>query len=635
MKPANSTEFAKQVDLIKRSGLFDIEKYTLKGLAALRRMDPIEHYLLEGEAKGGRPSDKFDPVYYRQRYSDLGGNISLIVHYIIHGEKEGRQCNSPTSRIFRFPPPAKQSSLPKLLLIVGREKDSITPKAALETAIALQGSFDIQVVLLDFHTDPSDFRQACIPVLRPDNDYFEELEGLDLEYFAIELRNHYDPKYVICAGSTCLHLARSFTLNFVPVLCLLGDIPTAQRALELATGFIRYGFATLFINQNAIDQANEKLPWLQSRRSISIFQEDKVESTQLHDLLIQVKDEVERQKSVFTGVVKDQRIIEELTSEHGSSRSAAERTRLYILEYFFGGSRGKMFPVKRMLRGFDDRAYRIANISEGSSAAPALHYLLAGKPTGSWNYKIIRPSIVGKSKLRVALHIHIHYLETLNGILEAITTNQTRPKIVITTTAGSNRSFIERLLRAKNLTAEIRLVPNRGRDIGPFLTGCSDLFSGNYDLVGHVHGKKSVEAREGVGDTWREFLVQNLLGGRHRAIDIISDAFEKNPKLGLVFPEDDVLNGWYNTFDHAVEIATRAGIKVVREEPFLFPAGNMFWCRPEAVAAITNLNLQNSDYPEEPIPIDGTMLHALERLWAEAAGQAGFEYNLIDLVGAA
>ena len=55
-----------------------------------------------------------------------------------------------------------------------------------------------------------------------------------------------------------------------------------------------------------------------------------------------------------------------------------------------------------------------------------------------------------------------------------------------------------------------------------------------------------------------------------------------------------------------------------------FPIGTMFWARPAALKPLFDLGLGWDDYPEEPVPIDGTMLHALERLVPVIATHAGF-----------
>ncbi|MET0721943.1 MAG: rhamnan synthesis F family protein, partial [Tardiphaga sp.] len=63
-------------------------------------------------------------------------------------------------------------------------------------------------------------------------------------------------------------------------------------------------------------------------------------------------------------------------------------------------------------------------------------------------------------------------------------------------------SHLSTFLNAESLRAvghnhrgpvEIAVVENRGRDIAPFLTGLgSRLVEGGYDLVGHIHGKRSL-----------------------------------------------------------------------------------------------------------------------------------------------
>jgi lipopolysaccharide biosynthesis protein len=56
------------------------------------------------------------------------------------------------------------------------------------------------------------------------------------------------------------------------------------------------------------------------------------------------------------------------------------------------------------------------------------------------------------------------------------------------------------------------------------------------------------------------------------------------------------------------------------------PVGTMFWARPEALAPLLRLGLTWDDYPLEPLPVDGTMLHALERLLVLVAEHAGYQY---------
>jgi lipopolysaccharide biosynthesis protein len=57
----------------------------------------------------------------------------------------------------------------------------------------------------------------------------------------------------------------------------------------------------------------------------------------------------------------------------------------------------------------------------------------------------------------------------------------------------------------------------------------------------------------------------------------------------------------------------------------------MFWIRSSLLTRFLDLDLTWDDYPAEPLPIDGTMLHAIERLLgvvAELDGNATLVTNV-------
>ena len=87
-------------------------------------------------------------------------------------------------------------------------------------------------------------------------------------------------------------------------------------------------------------------------------------------------------------------------------------------------------------------------------------------------------------------------------------------------------------------------MPNRGRDIGPLLTAYGGELTQNYDVVGHLHGKRSSGVDAAMGETWREFLWQHLLGARYPMMDIALAHFAENEQLGLIFPEEPHLCDW-------------------------------------------------------------------------------------------
>ena len=109
----------------------------------------------------------------------------------------------------------------------------------------------------------------------------------------------------------------------------------------------------------------------------------------------------------------------------------------------------------------------------------------------------------------------------------------------------------------KGGSARVVVVPNRGRDIGPFLTEVGPLVqAGGYDVVCHLHGKRSLAVDGAMGDRWREFLLDTLLGGA-AGLPAVLSLFADDPGLGLVFAEDRHCVGWDKNRPVAEALAAR------------------------------------------------------------------------------
>ncbi len=217
----------------------------------------------------------------------------------------------------------------------------------------------------------------------------------------------------------------------------------------------------------------------------------------------------------------------------------------------------------------------------------------------------------GASSLRTALHLHLHYPELAAEFATRLSAAQTKLDVIVTTTSDARRLEIEYAFRGyKGGSTRYLVAPNRGRDIGPFLTNVGRLVgAGEYDVVGHLHGKRSMAVDAMLGDRWRSYLLDTLLGG-----DEVLSLFEHDPRLGLVFAEDRHCVGWSKNWDIAAALAARMAPSPMLPEWPVFPIGTMFWARPAALAPLWALDLSPNDFPAEPAPYDGTVLHALERM---------------------
>jgi lipopolysaccharide biosynthesis protein len=152
--------------------------------------------------------------------------------------------------------------------------------------------------------------------------------------------------------------------------------------------------------------------------------------------------------------------------------------------------------------------------------------------------------------------------------------------------------------------------------------------------VGHLHSKRSLLIDDAaLGENWREFLWQNLLGDLYPMMDIILERFDENRSLGIVFPEDPHLSDWDDNLEIGSGLANRMGIGEPLPPFFDFPIGTMFWARPKALEPLFELKFGWEDFPEEPLPYDGTMLHALERLLPLVATHAGYRFATTQIPG--
>jgi hypothetical protein len=132
-------------------------------------------------------------------------------------------------------------------------------------------------------------------------------------------------------------------------------------------------------------------------------------------------------------------------------------------------------------------------------------------------------------------------------------------------------------------------VPNRGRDIAPLLTEFARTIVDNYDIVGHVHTKRTADLTDGrIGESWYRFLLENLVGGRAPMADEILSRMAAEPHVGMVFPDDPHIVGWTGNRAGARELTARLQLGSLPENP-VFPVGSMFWARVPALRSLFGL----------------------------------------------
>lgn len=282
--------------------------------------------------------------------------------------------------------------------------------------------------------------------------------------------------------------------------------------------------------------------------------------------------------------------------------------------------------------GFHDGLYRGGEARDGAVPLDdALEKQSATTPPTTHKIVILKPDYrTSATGMRIAVHLHLHYADLAFEFSQRISALERNFDLFITTTSINGELSVRyAFARYRSGKVEVSVVPNRGRDIGALATGLKDsILTGNYDLIGHLHGKKSVANGGNEGERWRKYLLDNLCGDR-ATLDQIIDLFQANQKVGLVFAEDRHVVGWSDNLSIAEDLANRM-VPCPKLPPIpCFPVGTMFWARPAALKPIWDLELDWSDYPVEPVPYDGTILHALERMLPSVCEAAGFEWMTV------
>jgi lipopolysaccharide biosynthesis protein len=180
----------------------------------------------------------------------------------------------------------------------------------------------------------------------------------------------------------------------------------------------------------------------------------------------------------------------------------------------------------------------------------------------------------------------------------------------------------------------MRVVANRGRNFGPLALLLEQGVFDGYEIVGHVHTKRTFSQDTDFTASWRAFLVSNLLGcdTHPNMMDRILSALIKEADIALVYPDDPLEIGWDKNEAFAKELVESLGMKSLPEH-FKFPAGGMFWARTEYLRQLQSVGLKFDQMMPEPVPLDGSPLHALERLIGVMPEHFGFRQVVVRVPG--
>ncbi|HEY9256120.1 MAG TPA: glycoside hydrolase family 99-like domain-containing protein [Stenotrophomonas sp.] len=221
--------------------------------------------------------------------------------------------------------------------------------------------------------------------------------------------------------------------------------------------------------------------------------------------------------------------------------------------------------------------------------------------------------------------IHAFYIDVFEELLLQLKA-AAFPHTLWVTTTEDKAEAIHHCLARHAMAGEVCVHPNHGRDVLPFLHVADRLLNEGVNLVLKLHTKRSLH--RGDGDRWRREMVDSLLAPQ-RASEII-EAFGRQPALGLVAPEGHIqpLHFYWGANEAAVRsLAARIGMQMPDPDNATFASGSMFWVRLDALRPLLDLHLLPAEFDSEAGQVDGTLAHAIERVFSLATVAAGYEVS--------
>jgi len=218
----------------------------------------------------------------------------------------------------------------------------------------------------------------------------------------------------------------------------------------------------------------------------------------------------------------------------------------------------------------------------------------------------------------VAIIYHCHYYDRWKDFISRVDKKHLlNIDFIITTTSEELADKI-----SQQGFNNVFLIENRGRDILPFIYLLPKIIKSKYNCVLKMHSKKSLHDPE-LGNRWMEEIYTSFLNPG--SIEEAMDQF-KDPHLGMILPKKHICPPFEEKLKRNRKHINSICLELnLRYSPIFFPAGSMFWFKPEALAKLSSINTEKFKF--EDGSIDGSRQHAIERLFTFVCESEG--YNII------
>ncbi|TLT05667.1 hypothetical protein FE243_09535 [Aliarcobacter thereius] len=612
INPIKLYKYQKVYKTIKKSGLFD-SKYYLFTYPDVRAqdIDPIKHYILYGAREGRNPSLSFDTKFYLDNYKDVKeSGMNPLLHFIQYGKKEKRNprkfdlIQEKTLLSFyinEFRQKESKETKKRLLIFSHYNKQNLLSDYVINILKEMNHLFTRVVFVSNSFIDKEDVKKLepyCDKVLIRKNigfDFGGWKEAILDEGF--KSLSKYDSMTLMndtCFGplqdmTPIYHNMESREIDFWG----LGNYNNFNE--DLYNNFIVYNKELL--NMNLFKKLWDELNFSNPKKFIDLIN-ILLEGNYKFDTFRKLDSEFKKEPYFIN--------IEKLiNSSHPSFLKQKIHLNIYSLETHINDTYSPNISSK--INNKNIVLYNKGNNIDFS--------------------------------IKIAIHIHVFYTDVLEKILSII--HLSNKVDIYITTIFEKKNAVELVLEKYNLQRfkkNIFCFENRGRNILPWLK--INKFLEKYEIVGHFHTKKSnFYGEEWFGDSWMEEIIENMIVPFNNIINYM----EMKKNIGIVIPE---MPYFFKYLMKACPFDGSSGInrKNIQElwnnlsmkkncdfsvlNTPIMSYGTMFWYRPKALETLTKYPFLDNQFQEEPLPRDGTLAHAIERLPVYVAWSEGYDYRV-------
>lgn len=267
--------------------------------------------------------------------------------------------------------------------------------------------------------------------------------------------------------------------------------------------------------------------------------------------------------------------------------------------------------------------------AEGAMMEPSMHLghavlnrtaeVLATYSADDTNKKALPVySLMKAETTKLAVVVHLYYIDLWPEIQQQLK-NITVPFDLFVSLNERDRGF-EPTLDNPDTNIHTHVLPNRGRDVLPFLYFLRRIRSAGYEYVLKLHSKKSKHRKD--GSSWFGDVLHNLLPSETVVTEIIRTLWRND--TGIIGPKNHLVSlsrhmgSNQEILKHLIKTSfgKQASKQVItNKEKYPYFGGTMFWARVDTLDPVLDLQLMPDDFQSEHGQVDGTTAHAVERLF--------------------